>query len=60
MRAIREELQYTDFNDARRFYKQFMACDPRPKDVAFLCCNDRFFLLTGILNRKDALASVDI
>lgn len=42
------------YKEAMEFYTDTV---PRfkGKDIALLGCNDRFFLLTGILNRKDAM-----
>lgn len=52
-----EHLGY-DFATAMRFYQRFLRDDDdddRPQDRALLACNDRFFLLFAILNRKDVI-----
>lgn len=51
---IVEKLHYLDFAEAMRFYR---TVDPilSPIDKALLATNDRFYLLVGILNRKDML-----
>lgn len=52
---ITEELPFLDFKEASAFYEDFRKRNPQPIDVALLGCNDRFFFLTGLLRRKDAL-----
>ena len=51
---IVERLHYLDFNEAMAFYRQAMQHLKGP-DWALLGCNDRFFLLTALLNRADAI-----
>lgn len=54
-RFILEDLPYLDFQETYAFYKQFTRQKPKNNDLALLGCNDRFFLFTGILNRRDGL-----
>lgn len=51
------EIASYDFRTAVQFYKLFCdnVDDDRPQDWALLACNDRFFLITAILNRVDCL-----
>lgn len=51
---ITTRLHYLDFSEAMGFYREAV---PRlkPNDMALLGCNDRFFLLTALLNRVDAI-----
>ena len=51
---ITERLHYLDFNEAMAFYRQALSHLKGP-DWALLGCNDRFFLLTALLNRPDAI-----
>jgi hypothetical protein len=53
VRFLTEKLPYLDYDGTLDFYKEWL---PRLKDPdeALLGCNDRFYLLTGLLNRKDA------
>jgi hypothetical protein len=48
-----DELHYLDFEQTLEFYRDIV---PRltPHSRALLGCNDRFFLLTALLNRRDA------
>lgn len=50
---IENELHYLDFEQACDFYKKFTAENKKLDDLAFLACNDRFFLLAHLLNRAD-------
>ena len=54
-RFIAADLPYLDFNETLQFYKEFGRRGPVTTDMAFLACNDRYFLLTGLLGRKDAI-----
>jgi hypothetical protein len=49
-----EQLPFLAFSEAMEFYA---AALPRmaPTEIALLGCNDRFFLLTGLCNRADAI-----
>lgn len=50
---ITQQLHFLSYNEAMEFYNSYV---PKltPTDLALLGCNDRFFLLTGLLNRLDA------
>jgi hypothetical protein len=52
--VIKNRLPYFSFVEAMEFYRDYV---PRlaPTELALLGCNDRFFLLTGLLNRVDAI-----
>lgn len=54
LNIITERLHYFAFNEAMEFYAEAV---PRlkPNELALLGCNDRFFLLTGMLNRPDMI-----
>ena len=62
---IRDDLPYLDYDDTvsfygtvRRRYAAIAASKGQAEanmDLALLGCNDRFFLLTGLLGRVDAL-----
>lgn len=54
VKFITERLPYLSFTEAMQFY---MEAIPRlkPTELALLGCNDRFFLLTGMLNRPDII-----
>jgi hypothetical protein len=54
-RFIETELQTLDLDETLDFYKHFGTHSRSSEDVALLACNDRFFLLVGLLNRKDAI-----
>lgn len=51
---IKEKLPFLSFAEAMEFYREWV---PRlsPKELALLGCNDRYFLLTGLLNRPDMM-----
>lgn len=51
---ITTRLPFFSFAEAMEFYAQYV---PRltPTELALLGCNDRFLLLTGLLNRPDAI-----
>jgi hypothetical protein len=50
---ITDGLRYLDWEETRDWYTRFVPeIDTRGR--ALLGCNDRFFLLTGLLNRRDA------
>ena len=51
---VTEKLPYLSYAEALAFYKDWV---PRltPSERALLGCNDRYFLMTGMLNRADAL-----
>lgn len=54
VRFIQDELFYLDFKDTCDWYVNFGAnLDPNGK--ALLGCNDRYYLFTGLLGRKDGL-----
>jgi hypothetical protein len=55
-RFIAQKLRYLDYDQTLAFYKQLAKAKCLHRDIlAFLGCNDRFFLLTHLLGRKDAL-----
>ena len=51
---LTEQLPFLAFSEAMEFYASAL---PRmaPTEIALLGCNDRFFLLTGLCNRVDAI-----
>jgi hypothetical protein len=55
LRAITDEIHYLDFPQACAFYNRFKQWAADPRDYALLAANDRFFLLTGMLGRRDAI-----
>lgn len=52
---ISSELHYLDYPTTLAFYDDFANRNPTTTDIALLGANDRFFLTTGLLQRKDAL-----
>lgn len=54
VKLITDWLPYTSFVEAHEFYRDYV---PRlkPTELALLGCNDRYFLLTGLCNRVDAI-----
>jgi hypothetical protein len=52
---ITEDLPYLDFPTTVQFYADFLQAQPDDDDLALLGCNDRYFLLTQLCGRKDAL-----
>lgn len=54
IKLVREKLPYMDFAQATEFYTSFLA-KVNKSELAFLGANDRYFLLTSLLNRDDAI-----
>jgi hypothetical protein len=54
VQILENELPYFSYYEALRFYSLYLPHLNR-NELALLNCNDRFFLVTGTLNRKDAL-----
>lgn len=53
---ITNELPYLDFDETVAFYEDFDSLpDTTDRDRALLGCNDRFYLLTNLLHRFDAM-----
>lgn len=52
---VAQKLPYMSLPAARAIYKNLMSGYFRWQDIAFIACNDRFFLLTCLLRRPDAL-----
>lgn len=53
---IKDDLPYLDLETPAAFYETIVGHDKvQNQDVALLGCNDRFFLLTYVLNRTDAI-----
>jgi hypothetical protein len=55
LHAITERLPYTSFREAEFFYDHVTLDLCTPKEMALLGCNDRYYLLTRLLNRPDAV-----
>ncbi len=53
--VIQHLLHYFDFKEAEQFYRTFYASGPTARHIALLNANDRYFLLTRTLGRKDAI-----
>lgn len=51
---VKDELPYLDFGEALRFYAT-VTPHLDNNQLAFLGCNDRFWFLTAVLGRKDAI-----
>ena len=51
---IQNKLAYLSFSEAMAFYERAIP-ELSARELALLGCNDRFFLLTGLLNRVDAI-----
>lgn len=52
---IRKQVHAFSFEQAQAFYRDVVAKEFTDKEIALLGCNDRFFLLTVLLGRVDAL-----
>lgn len=52
--VITNRLPYFSFVEAMEFYRDYVP-KLEPTELALLGCNDRFFLLTGLCNRVDAI-----
>lgn len=53
-RFLQEELHFLDYESTLNFYATVVPL-LSPRDVALLGCNDRFFLLTALFSRRDAI-----
>lgn len=51
---IVDELPYLDFDETNNFYAKILPMITA-EDMALIGCNDRYFLLTAIMNRKDVI-----
>lgn len=54
VREIASSIRYVSYKRARRVYRAILTPPFDANDVAFLACNDRYFLLTCLLRRPDA------
>lgn len=52
---ILDELPTCDLAETLAFYKDFRAWSVDPRDSGLLAANDRFFLFTQMLNRRDGI-----
>lgn len=52
---IVDDLHTLDLDETLAFYNDFQSRNPKPEDMALLGCNDRFYLLTGLCHRRDAI-----
>lgn len=57
MRTIVEDLHRYTHEEALQFYEQFRHWTNDPRDYALLAANDRYFLLVGLLGRRDMLTA---
>lgn len=57
VRTIVEDLHRYTYEEALQFYEQFRHWTDDPRDYALLAANDRYFLLVGILGRRDMLTA---
>lgn len=51
---VRDELHGCDLDECLDFYEEFRRWSVEPQEMAFLAANDRYFLFTELLHRKDA------
>jgi hypothetical protein len=54
VRILEDKLPYWSFHETMRFYGDVLG-KLSNNETALLGCNDRFFLLTGLMNRVDAI-----
>lgn len=54
-RFVSEHLPFLDLEETLAFYREFHAWTKDEQDRAFLAANDRFYLLTQLCKRKDAI-----
>ena len=52
---VRDELKGCDLQETLNFYHDFKQWSVDAEDAGFLAANDRFFLLTQVCHRKDAI-----